>query len=276
MLLLCFFVCFSCVFAVDLLLFVLFACVPPLLELSPAVLCHLRCCVCHIFTVCAVVPGVSPRLLVRLRGASPFFLEVAVYFLLLLLLLWRCGSVLLWCFCVAGVLLLVVLCGGCVVASCVWCVVGVLFGCSSGSVCVGSGVFWLVRCFVVLLVAVVLLVGCRGCVALSADLVLVCFSAPLFLLCCSCCSWFWLLVVLLVLLVVVGLVVLLLRCFVDPAPGGSGSWFNAECHPGWVAVWCFCSWRLWEFVSVCFHVVLVVFELVDSVWCVSGSAFYSL
>ena len=21
------------------------------------------------------------------------------------------------------------------------------------------------------------------------------------------------------------------------------SWFNAECHPGWVAVWCFCSWR---------------------------------
>lgn len=27
---------------------------------------------------------------------------------------------------------------------------------------------------------------------------------------------------------------------------------------------------------MCFHVVLVVFEFVDSVWCVSGSAFYSL
>ena len=27
--------------------------------------------------------------------------------------------------------------------------------------------------------------------------------------------------------------------------------FNAECHPGWVAVWCFCSWRLCLWVVVC-------------------------
>ena len=114
-----------------------------------------------------------------------------------------------------------------------------------------------------------------GCVALSAFLLLVCFAPPvrctvLVLVAPGSC------VALLVLLVVVGLVVLLLRCFMDPAPGGSGSWFNAECHPGWVAVWCFCSWWLWEFVSVCGHVVNVVLEFVDSVWCVSGSAFYSL
>lgn len=31
----------------------------------------------------------------------------------------------------------------------------------------------------------------------------------------------------------------------------SCSWFNAECHPGWVAVWCFCSWRLCLWVVVC-------------------------
>jgi hypothetical protein len=40
---------------------------------------------------------------------------------------------------------------------------------------VGSVLFWVVRCFVVLLVAVRLLVGCGGCVALSAFLLLVLF-----------------------------------------------------------------------------------------------------
>jgi len=84
-----------------------------------------------------------------------------------------------------------------VVASCVSRVAGVCWCCCS-SVSVGSVLFWVVRCFVVLLVAVRLLVGCRGCVALSAFLLLVCFAPP---------GWFMLL------FLVVGLLVLLSPLF---------------------------------------------------------------
>lgn len=83
----------------------------------------------------------------------------------------------------------------------------------------------------------VLLVGCRGCVALSAFLLLV---APvrctvLVLVHAFLLSWWF--------LVVVGLPPLFLVRH-DLVRLWSCSWFNAECHPGWVAVWCFCSWWL--------------------------------
>lgn len=109
----------------------------------------------------------------------------------------------------------------------------------------------------------VLLVGCRGCVALSA-----------FLLLCVAPSWCWFMCFLLSwwFLVVVGPPPLFLvrhdlgwLCFLTQNATLVG-WLCGVSAPG----------GLWEFVSVCFHVVLVVFELVDSVWCVSGSAFYSL
>ena len=141
---------------------------------------------CHICTVLAVVPGVSVCLL------PPFFWCSCVIFCVFLLCclcgvefpgFWLvCGFVLCGvgllgvASCVVCVLFLLV---GClvvwlcprfcsVVASGCWCV----FVCCCVSVCVGSGVFWVVRCFVVLLVAVRLLVGCGGCVALSAFLLL--------------------------------------------------------------------------------------------------------
>ena len=103
----------------------------------------------------------------------------------------------------------------------VW-LVCVASGCSLCCSSVGSILFWVVRCFVVLLVvarAVRLLVGC---VALSAFLLLV------------------LLLVVLLVLLVVGLLVLLSPLFCHDL-GCFCSWFNAECHPGWVAVWYFCS-----------------------------------
>lgn len=148
------------------------------------------------------------------------FFEVAVYFLLLSLLLRRCGSVLswvlavgVWCWlfrCVLGVGLLGVCVSCCVfllvgclvvwlcprfcgaVASCV-CRVGgvcllvarvfrvvfllllVLF-CFGLSAVLWSSWCWL--CVVALLYVLLLLVGCRGCVALSAFLLLVCFAPP--------------------------------------------------------------------------------------------------
>jgi hypothetical protein len=82
------------------------------------------------------------------------------------------------------------------------------------------------------------------------------------------CFWFF--------LVVVGLVVLLSPlflvrhdqarlCFLTQNATLVG-WLCGVSAPG----------GLWEFVSVCLHVVYVVLEFVDSVWCVSCSAFYSL
>lgn len=210
-------------FAEALLFLLLFVLPSPLLELCPAVLCHLRCCVCHICTVLAVVPGVSPCV-------CAVFFEVAVYFLLLLLLLWRCGSVLLWCFCVAGVLSWF---RGVVGVSCVSRVACVLL-----LVCVVLCFFCLCWFWFVLLCP---LFG--GCCSLSVVLLLVCFSAPLFLLCVAP-SWCWFMRFLLSwwFLVVIGPPPLFLVRH-DQVRLWSCSWFNAECHPGWVAVWCFCSWR---------------------------------
>ena len=176
-------------FAEALLFLLLFVLPSPLLELCPAVLCHLRCCVCHICTACAVVPGVS-------RPLCVVFFEVAVYFLLLLLLLRRCGSVLLWCLLVAGVVswfcgllgVLLLRAGVC----CCWCVLVLLFFfcwfcfvlgcplfCGPPGVFCSSWLFWFVvspvRCTVLVLVApgwfmrlVVLFGGRSSGVALSA------------------------------------------------------------------------------------------------------------
>ena len=177
----------------------------------------------------------------------------------------------------------------CVVVSCCWCVLLlvarvflvvfllllVLF-CFGLSAVLWSSWCWL--CVVALLSVLLLLVGCRGCVALSAFLLLVvllvCFSS------CALhrpgvgCSWFvcfssgsfggsW------------------LGCFAPPLfhdPGCPGPAPGLTQNATWLGWLCGVSapGGLWEFVSVCFHVVLVVFEFVYSVWCVSGSAFYSL
>ena len=147
----CFFCVFSVCFAVCLLLFVLL-CVPsPLLELCPAVLCHPCCCVCHICTACAVVPGVSPCVCVSFRA----FFEVAVYFLLLLLLL----SPVVLCFLASGGVWFVSSWFRCVlgVAPGVWCVlllvcVVLLFFCLCWFWCVlvGPLFFWLVVVVVLL------------------------------------------------------------------------------------------------------------------------------
>lgn len=131
----------------------------------------------------------------------------------------RPGFVVCWVLCVVGVYcfcwLVVWLCGcvrdfvGCAVASCMSRVAGVyllLCLCSSGC----SVLFWVVRCFapgvgvlsvLLLLVAVALLVGCGGCVALSAFLLLV---APV---------WSMLLLVRVLFFLVVGLLVLLSPLF---------------------------------------------------------------
>lgn len=228
----------------------------------PAVLLHLCCCACHIFTACAVVPGVSPCVCV-------VFFEVAVYFLLLLLLLRRCGSVLLWCLVVAGVVFWF---RGLLGASCcLWCVLfwfG-LFGCVALSEILWCCCFVCGWCCVgVCLVCVLSLVGVLSvlvlvCFGWSAFLLLVvlwllrcCVVARVFLLCVAP-SWCWLLLVgscVWLFFLVVGLLVLLSPLFLvrhDQARLWSCSWFNAECHPGWVAVWCFCSWRLCLWVVVC-------------------------
>lgn len=183
-----------------------------------------------------------------------------------------CFFCLCWFWCVVsgplflvGVLLLVLFCFG-------WSAVLWSSWCCSCVVALLSGLllllfFWLVV-VVVLLCPLFCSWWCCGC---SAVLV-----AGVFLLCVAP-SWCWFMRFLLVrwFLVVVGPPPLFLVRH-DQARLCFSSWFNAECHPGWVAVWCFCSWLLWEFVSVCGHVVNVVLEFVYSVWCVSGSAFYSL
>ena len=173
-------------------------------------------------------------------------------------------------------------CGGVVLSGFVvcWvlCVVGgwlvcVSFVCSVSCWCssVGSVLFWVVRCFVVLLVLVAP-PGCCSCCCWSSGWLwwLCCsvrFFAPGGVAGCWCVSpvrctvlvlvapgWFMLLLVRVLLfwwfLVVVGPPPLFLvrhdqvrLCF--------SCGFNAECHPGWVAVWCFCSWR---FMGVCLGV----------------------
>ena len=202
-----------CVFFADSLLFLL---LPPspfaVLPCASGVLLHLRCCVCHIFTVLAVVPGVS---LCVCFVFSCFWGRVSVVsalFLLFFSLCYLCGvefsgfwwcvvlccvvSVCwvccLWCVCLLCVLFLV----GClvmwlcprfcgVVASGVWCVFA-----SGWCLCssVGSVLFWVVRCFVVLLVLVVC--GCSSWLLLFFWLVVVAvLLSPLFWWSCSWFSW---------------------------------------------------------------------------------------
>jgi hypothetical protein len=107
---------------------------------------------------------------------------------------------------------------------CWWCV----FGCCS--VCVGSGVLCLVRCF-----------GCwcvspPGCFSCALQLAVGCS----WFVCCSSGSFggSWL-----------GCVSPPL--FHDPGCPAPGFVLIAECHLVGVAVWCFCSWRLCLWVVVC-------------------------
>ena len=129
-----------------------------------------------------------------------------------------------WCVapgCVVWWVCCCLVCGWWLVGVCLVCVVLVFCLCWFWCVLVGPLFFWLV-------VVVVLL-------------------CPLFcswLLLCVAPSWCWLLLVRVLLfwwfLVVVGPPPLFCH---DLGWLWSCSWFNAECHPGWVAVWCFCSWR---------------------------------
>lgn len=143
------------------------------------------------------------------------------------------GSLLVFagCWCVV----LVSWCAGCFVCgSCCWCVL--LFFCLCWFWCVVSGpLFWWLCCSVRFFAP--------GGVA------------PLFwlFLLCVAPSWCWFMRFLLSwwFLVVVGPPPLFL---VRHDLGCFCSWFNAECHPGWVAVWCFCSWRLCLWVVVCHSV----------------------
>lgn len=106
--------------------------------------------------------------------------------------------------------------------------------------------------FRVCVVFLFLSVGCRGCVSLSAFWWVLfsvrCFAPPgclvagVFPLLCVAPYWCWFMRFLLSwwFLVVVGSPPLFLVRH-DQSRLWSCSWFNAECHPGWVAVWCFCS-----------------------------------
>lgn len=247
--------CFIIAFSVFLLLFLqtvccFFCCYPSpfaVLPCASGVLFHPCCCACLICTVLAVVPGVSLCVCV-------VFFEVAVYFLLLLLLLRRCGSVLSWCLLVAGVSSWFC---GLLGASCVVRVVCVLF-----VVCFFLLLFFCWFCFVLGCplfcgppgVGCVWLLCCSSCWS-SGWLSWLCCSVRFFApggvvvappVCCTVLvlvapGWFMRLVVV---LLVVGLLVLLSPLFLvrhDQARLCFSCGFNAECHPGWVAVWCFCS-----------------------------------
>ena len=226
-------------------------------------------CACHCVTF---APSLRLYLVFLLRPwcVCVVFFGVAVYFYCF----WCCCGVVVQFSCGVSVLLLV--CSGFVVCWVLLLVCGVCCCSSVGSVlfCCGPLFCGVLVASCVLLVcfgwSAVLLVGCRGCVALSAFLLLV----VLLLLVVSpvrCTvlvlvapGWFMRLVVV---LLVVGLLVLLSPLFLvrhDQARLWSCSWFNAECHPGWVAVWCFCSCGLWEFVPFCCYYSDVVLSL----WCV--------
>lgn len=188
--------CFSFVFSCVLLCVLQFVCcylcclcVSPRFWSCPPLCCATRAVVCVTFA-----PPVRLYLVFPL-GCScvcVVFFEVAVYFLLLLLLLSPVLSVLLWCSLVAGVsswsrglLGVSCVCGGWLV--CVVCVFW--FFCLCWFWCVlGCPLFWwllwLLRCCVAR--AVGLLVGCGGCVALSAFCSWWCCSAVVLLL-----VWFW-------------------------------------------------------------------------------------
>ena len=132
-------VCFSFVFSVFLLLFLQLICCCLCCLYSPPRFwsCVPLCCATSAVVRVTFAPSVRLYLVFLRASVRRFvlFFEVAVYFLLLLLLLWRCGSVLSWCFVVWWVLWLL---------SCCWCVLCVSSGCCVS--CVGSVLFWLVRC----------------------------------------------------------------------------------------------------------------------------------
>ena len=162
---------------------------------------------------------------------------------------WLCGCVRdfvgVWLLRVARVLLLV--CVVCCVSS----------GCCSS---VGSVLFWVGPLFCgppgVGCVWLLFCLCCSSWLLLVFWLVVVVvLLCPLFcswLLLCVAPSWCWFMRFLLSwwFLVVVGPPPLFLVRH-DQVRLWSCSWFNAECHPGWVAVWCFCSWRLCLWVVVC-------------------------
>lgn len=133
---------------------------------------------------------------------------------------------------------------GCVSSGCSLC-------CSSS---VGSVLFWVGPLFCgppgVGVVALVLLLLCFVCCWSSGWLWWLCCSVRFFapggvarvVLVRVLLSWWF--------LVVVGPPPLFLVRH-DQARLWFSCGFNAECHPGWVAVWCFCSWRLCLWVVVC-------------------------
>ena len=236
----CFFFAFSVIFVCFLQLFCVFCC---FVDASPRFWsCVPLCCATRAVVYVTFAPPVRLYLVFLRASVRRFllFFEVAVYFSSLFLLLRRCGSALLWCLLVAGVvswfcgllgvwllrvwlvcvwlLLCFCLCWFCFVLGCP------LF-CGPPGVGVAPVVFrvWLLFClccswllFVFWLVVVVVLLcplfcswWCCGCSAVLLVVVRAC-----------CSSWCWLVhvapgscVALLVLLVVVGWVVLLLRCF---------------------------------------------------------------
>lgn len=200
------------------------------LPVSVPLFCQFSSGVCWLLVVASWFDG--------LLGVVCYFLCV---FVLGCLVVWLCPR-----FCV-------------VVASCVSGVCCVSCLCSS----VGSVLFWVVRCFVVLLVLLLLCFVCCCSSVSSGWLSWLCCSvrffapggvAPLFwlLLLCVAPSWCWFMRFLLFwwFLVVVGPPPLFLVRH-DQARLWFSCGFNAECHPGWVAVWCFCSWRLCLWVVVC-------------------------
>ena len=231
-------------------------------DASPRFCCLSPLCCATSAVVCVTFAPCLRLYLVFLRASSSLFGVVSSVFLVLppLLPLWCVVSWLLLC-CGAGDL--VSLCVGCFVCvvCCFWCVVGcwwcvlllvarcvvllllVLF-------CFGlSAVLWSSWCWLcvvallsvlLLLVAVGLLVGCRGCVALSAFLLLVvlwllvCFPSWLVLLCVAP-SW-----------------------LVHVAPGScvallvvlGGSWSSSAVLCSWL-IWCWLvllvCWSSWFF-----------------------------
>lgn len=210
------FLCFCCVFC-SLFAVVCVVCtpLPAFGAVSRCVVPPVLLCASHLHRACGCTWGFSVPPGAVFWCSCVFFVAFAVASAL-----WFSSPlVFAGCWCVV----LVSLCVGCAVASCVvggWLVcVSCVLCCSSS---VGSVLFWVVRFFA------------PGGVVVAGVFPLLCV-AP---------SWCWFMRFLLSwwFLVVVGPPPLFLIRH-DLGWLWSCSWFNAECHPGWVAVWCFCSWR---------------------------------
>lgn len=238
----------------------------PLLQFSPVVLVCYSTCAWHCVTF-----SPSVRLYLGFLVASAwFFWGSCVFFVAFAVAsaLWFSSllvfRVVVWC-CLVSWSVGCFVCGWCVVGVCLVCVVSLVGVLLLVLFCFGlSAVLWSSWCWlcVVALLSVLLLLLVFWLVVV---VVLLC---PLF---CSWCvllllvvspvrctvlvlvasGWFMRLVVV---LLVVGLLVLLSPLFLvrhDQALLWFSCGFNAECHPGWVAVWYFCSWRLCLWVVVC-------------------------